>query len=395
MGLFDLFRKKQELQVINKLNCDITPINRAEMQELLRLGEYAKIDMSNNMSHINSLLQLVPTAGALALNNPQNLSDLGTLFRYVAPEGLEGIQPMQYRNGLMSSITRNGNQFGQHGGYEVVDIENVNSQISPANIAFATFSVMSFVTGQYFMKQNNDKLREIKEEIGEIKAQLDNDMLSEIEATYNFLRDAVAHQNDNNALLHQAYLSNIVASKVKLDKYMAMTRNEIERLVQKISHKDKFDEVSENGDEYTRLVNRYQLIADCYMVACVLEVTYSGYYKSSFIERQREDVELKVNECQDMIDKSYIKIEEYYQNAKGMQYSLADHIFKGTWRKELYIDKNKAHIENNLGKVIEGINTTEYNQKLVQYIEVLATLDKIHNKSLDMIVDKECIYLRG
>jgi hypothetical protein len=94
-------------------------------------------------------------------------------------------------------------------------------------------------------------LREIKEKIGEIKAQLDNEMLSEIEATYNFLRDAVAHQNDHNALLHQAYLSNIVASKIKLDKYMTMTRNEIERLVQKISHKDKFDEVSENGDEYT------------------------------------------------------------------------------------------------------------------------------------------------
>lgn len=67
------------------------------------------------------------------------------------------------------------------------------------------------------------------------------------------------------------------------------------------------------------------------MVACVLEVT--GYFKSTFIERQRGDVELKVKECQDMVDNSYIKIEEYYQNAKGMQYSLADHIFKGRWRK--------------------------------------------------------------
>jgi hypothetical protein len=125
------------------------------------------------------------------------------------------------------------------------------------------------------------------------------------------------------------------------------------------------------------------------MIACVLEVTYSEYYKSSSIERQREDVELKVKECQDMIDKSYIKIEEYYQNAKGMQYSLADRIIKGTWRQELYIDKNKTHIESNLGKVVEGMNTEEYCQKLVQYVEVLSTLDKIHNKSLDIIVDKE------
>lgn len=395
MGLFDIFRKKQELQVVNKLNCDITSINKAEMQELLRLGEYTKIDMNNNMAHINSLLQLVPAAGAIAMKNSQSLSDLGTLFRFVAPEGLEGIQPMQYKNGLSSSITRDGHLFGKHGGYEVVDIENVNTQVSPANIAFVTFSVMSFITGQYFMKQNNDKLREIKEDIGEIKAQLDNDMLSEIEATYNFLSDAVAHQNDNNALLQQAYLSNIVASKVKLDKYMAMTRNEIERLEQKISNKDKYDEVSANGDKYIRLVNRYQLIADCYMVACVLEVTFSGYFKSTFIVRQRGDVELKIKECQDIINNSYMKIEEYYQNAKGMQYSLADHIFNGSWRKAHYIDENKAHIESNLGKVIEQINAVEYNQKLMKYVDVLTTLDKFHNKALDMIVDKECIYLRN
>jgi hypothetical protein len=104
MGLFDLFRKKQELQKDDngKLNCDITPIDRAELHELLCRGEYTKIDMSNNMAHINSLLQLVPSAGTLALSNSQNLSNLGTIYRFIAPEGMEGIQPMQYRNGLMS-----------------------------------------------------------------------------------------------------------------------------------------------------------------------------------------------------------------------------------------------------------------------------------------------------
>ncbi len=397
MKFLDKLKARRKMKIYNNAykRAEIIPITMPEITALVEAGEYRKVSIDNKFAHGNSLLQLIPTAGNLNLKGKVDADKAGDLYRLSVKSN--GLVPYQYKEGSYGTMVRNSSNtpIEAHVKYDKVEAEDIPTRITSANLGFTFFSLMSYATGQYFMKQNNEKLCEILEGINEVKAFLDYEVLSEIEADYNFLNDAVNHQADFNIELHKAYLANILATKKNIDKDLIMTRHMIERVGQKVSERDKKDVISRNSEKLIELAFRYKLLSDLYMVASLLEVSYSGSTSSDFLKIQKEDIDKKAFECMLVINQALGQQEELYKSAKTLQYSKVKHVLDCNWFSNKYSEKNALHIGNQINNIKGLVNAEEHSEKLKGYSELLLTLDMLHNRTIDVVVGNDCLYLKS
>ena len=167
-------------------------------------NKYKKIDDSL-ATRLNSLIQLFPN-----LINLSNYS--GDVYRVVFDKGLGVLQtsakyPGYFTGNVVQAGTNNKIVSGA-----------VFQQLSMApQIISGVFSVMSIVTGQYYMSQINNNLQKMEKEISDIKQYLKDDKKSRLLSREEFLRTT---QDSLNYILENDMqkLSTITSiQKIKID----------------------------------------------------------------------------------------------------------------------------------------------------------------------------------
>ena len=116
--------------------------------------------------------------------------ELSSAYKVVIPEGVTGHLMRMKSNGLLTtSIVGDSNLIvGQAG------LQQLGGLASP----MVVFSVMSMITGQYFMSQINKSLTELSESVEEIQRQVDTSEESTVFSSMVFLQEL---KNDWNLIL--------------------------------------------------------------------------------------------------------------------------------------------------------------------------------------------------
>ena len=284
-------------------------------------NKYKKIDDSL-ATRLNSLIQLFPN-----LINLSNYS--GNVYRVVFDKGLGVLQtsakyPGYFTGNVVQAGTNNKIVSGA-----------VFQQLSMApQIISGVFSVMSIVTGQYYMSQINNNLQKMEKEISDIKQYLKDDKKSRLLSREEFLRTT---QDSLNYILENDMqkLSTITSiQKIKIDSLADINfyKMQINNLEDLSAEKDKIEEILMNVYEKCELISEYWYSLYLYCFAVYLEALVSQNYNQDYLKILKKDISEKCRTYKN----------EHFE-----------------WKKELsdYIDSAKAFDDNKIleitGKVLD------------------------------------------
>ncbi|GHV51884.1 hypothetical protein AGMMS49579_08200 [Spirochaetia bacterium] len=156
-------------------------------QELMEISTFDG-DIDNGFKEIsigqlNHVLSAIPNALAS--------KTLSTAYKVVMPAGATG--PLIQRTtgplkGLYDTTTKSATGgFGPHAGLQT---------LNPTAIALGVFTVLSFVTGQYFLAEINKKLTNIKNEIDKLQRMFENKIIAEIKSSIYFIQNTMENLDD-------------------------------------------------------------------------------------------------------------------------------------------------------------------------------------------------------
>ena len=236
-------------------------------------NKYKKIDDSL-ATRLNSLIQLFPN-----LINLSNYS--GDVYRVVFDKGLGVLQtsakyPGYFTGNVVQAGTNNKIVSGA-----------VFQQLSMApQIISGVFSVMSIVTGQYYMSQINNNLQKMEKEISDIKQYLKDDKKSRLLSREEFLRTT---QDSLNYILENDMqkLSTITSiQKIKIDSLADINfyKMQINNLEDLSAEKDKIEEILMNVYEKCELISEYWYSLYLYCFAVYLEALVSQNYNQDYLK---------------------------------------------------------------------------------------------------------------
>ena len=285
-------------------------------------NKYKKIDDSL-ATRLNSLIQLFPN-----LINLSNYS--GDVYRVVFDKGLGVLQtsakyPGYFTGNVVQAGTNNKIVSGA-----------VFQQLSMApQIISGVFSVMSIVTGQYYMSQINNNLQKMEKEISDIKQYLKDDKKSRLLSREEFLRTT---QDSLNYILENDMqkLSTITSiQKIKIDSLADINfyKMQINNLEDLSAEKDKIEEILMNVYEKCELISEYWYSLYLYCFAVYLEALVSQNYNQNYLKILKKDIAEKCRTYKN----------EHFE-----------------WKKELsdYIDSAKAFEKNDFFKIVEKVTST-------------------------------------
>jgi hypothetical protein len=285
-------------------------------------NKYKKIDDSL-ATRLNSLIQLFPN-----LINLSNYS--GNVYRVVFDKGLGVLQtsakyPGYFTGNVVQAGTNNKIVSGA-----------VFQQLSMApQIISGVFSVMSIVTGQYYMSQINNNLQKMEKEISDIKQYLKDDKKSRLLSREEFLRTT---QDSLNYILENDMqkLSTITSiQKIKIDSLADINfyKMQINNLEDLSAEKDKIEEILMNVYEKCELISEYWYSLYLYCFAVYLEALVSQNYNQNYLKILKKDIAEKCRTYKN----------EHFE-----------------WKKELsdYIDSAKAFEKNDFFKIVEKVTST-------------------------------------
>lgn len=138
------------------------------------INSYQKIDI-NLVGKLDNLMQMFP-----AVVNLQNNKDA---YRAIYDKGLGALQKVaQNGRGVRGNIVNGVNN-------KIVGQAIFEPLSNTPQIIGGLFSVMSIITGQYFMAQINGSLKKIEKGIANIQKFLENDKKSKLQGNEEFLKN--------------------------------------------------------------------------------------------------------------------------------------------------------------------------------------------------------------
>lgn len=370
-------------------------------------NKYKKIDDSLAI-RLNSLIQLFPN-----LVNLSNYS--GDVYRVVFDKGLGVLQtsakyPGYFTGNVVQAGTNNKIVSGA-----------VFQQLSMApQIINGVFSIMSIVTGQYYMSQINNNLQKMGNEISDIKKYLKDDKKSKLLSREEFLRTT---QKTLNYILENDLqkLSTITSiQKIKIDSLADINfyKMQINNLEDLSAEKDKIEEVSKNIVEKCEMISEYWYSLYLYCFAIYLEALVSQNYNQDYLNTLRKDIEEKCKnykkehfEWKKRLNKYLYSAKAFDDNkileimGKGLGYTPAitlemliikklgkkvvgitseiDKLRKESKREEIAEQKEKLLI------IGENIKEIESRKEDISYLEIL------YNSRIELVKSKEGIYIKA
>ena len=158
----------------------------------------------NNKTEIGSAQMLLNQFPSLLASK-----ELSQAYKVVLPKGVAG-KLMEIKNGSLAGLNSTtivdpstGKIIGQAG------LQSLSNLANP----LAVFTAMSMITGQYFMAQINNSIKELSENIEEVQHQIDASEESVVFSNTIFLQEI---KNDWNLILcSETYKNSIISNVIK------------------------------------------------------------------------------------------------------------------------------------------------------------------------------------
>lgn len=254
------------------------------MIDLEDTSRFRKLSMSSAQKmQISALLQQTPQALAT-----------GTLAKaYIAtfPEGLPHVLSPLKQGGYGSLVHANGKIAG-HASFYPLKVQS---------IALGAFTVLSAVTGQYFLTQINSEMKIVNQKLDEILGFLYGDKKAELSAEISFAQ--YAYSNFSTMMLHDdqrsATIGSLQSAKKVAMKDIEFYLSDLEATVRQRT-KD-YDTLSRQMDKALRIKDSIEMSRQLYVISGLLELYYSQNYEKDYIRYVENDMISYVNICDSSI----------------------------------------------------------------------------------------------
>lgn len=367
-------------------------------------NKYKKIDDSL-ATRLNSLIQLFPN-----LVNLGNYS--GDVYRVVFDKGLGVLQtsakyPGHFTGNVVQAGTNNKIVSGA-----------VFHQLSMApQIISGVFSIMSIVTGQYYMSQINNNLQKMEKEISDIKQYLKDDKKSKLLSREEFLRTT---QDSLNYILENDMqkLSTITSiQKIKIDSLADINfyKMQINNLEDLSAEKDKIEEILMNIYEKCELISEYWYSLYLYCFAIYLEALVSQNYNQDYLKILKEDIAEKCKTYKDEHSEWKKRLSDYIYSAKAFEindfFKIVEKVTRTNLLNILPLIKMTGEVSKFIGMIDriikEGkrdkisklkdklLNTGENIKEIESRKEDISYLEILYNSRIELVKSKEGIYIKA
>lgn len=252
---------------------------------------------------INMLLGLIPQAASS-----------GTLLKtYIVefpkglPNGVHLAESSKVIGGNLSSIVNKDNKIIAHATFHSTE---------SLGIALSAFTVMSVLTGQYFLTQINSKLTNINVQLDEIMEFLKGEKNSELLSEIGFVK--YAYRNFNSIMMFDnqkiATITSLQASKKIAIKDMEFYMNSLELLKNK--ELNRYEEICESCEKAFGIARDIEISRNLFIFSSLLEVYYSQNYEPIYIQNLREETSKYIIECDTRLANTYVLLKKKFENYK-------------------------------------------------------------------------------
>lgn len=344
------------------------------------INSYQKIDI-NLVGKLDNLMQMFP-----AIVNLQNNKDA---YRAIYDKGLGALQKVaQNGRGVRGNIVNGVNN-------KIVGQAIFEPLSNTPQIIGGLFSVMSIITGQYFMAQINGSLKKIEKGI------------ANIQKTLSYILE--------NEMQQQATITSI--QNIKRDSLQAIKfyKNQINELKDISKEKDKAEEILKNIEEKCKLISEYWYSLYLYCFATYLEPIVSQNYNEDYLKQSTKEIIEKCETYKVQHQKWSEKLKEYVYNSKALNDNIAFFIMKQMLGSDVAfgvvnpfflvknaigmighvaykIDKNnKEKQKDEAQKIMDEILNTGND---IKEIEALTLFDKLNNGRIELIKQNDEMYIK-
>lgn len=269
--------------------CDLEDKNR-----------FRKLEMtSGQRMQLSGLAQQLPSVAAGGL--------LSNAYTVRFPEGLPHTLTALKQGGFGSMIRGENGQFAGS-----ASLFELSTQAALLNV----FTVMSTVTGQYFLAEINSRMDKMNQKIDKILEFLYTEKKAELIAELNFVR--YAHKNFTSIMEHeQQRLATIIglqnAQRIAL-KDIEFYLNDLDSTV---SAKAKnFEELVEASASANRIYNSLELAMQLYVTGSLLEVYYAENFDQSYLMNVEEMNRIYIVRYERQVLSSYSKLNAKLEDIK-------------------------------------------------------------------------------
>ena len=367
-------------------------------------NKYKKINDSL-ATRLNSLIQLFPN-----LVNLGNYS--GDVYRVVFDKGLGVLQtsaryPGYFTGNVVQAGTNNKIVSGA-----------VFQQLSMApQIISGVFSIMSIVTGQYYMSQINNNLQKMEKEISDIKQYLKDDKKSKLLSREEFLRttqDSLNYilENDMQKLSTITSIQKIKIESLAVINFYKMQINNLEDLS---AEKDKIEEILMNIYEKCELISEYWYSLYLYCFAIYLEALVSQNYNQDYLKILKEDIAEKCKTYKNEHSEWKKGLSDYIYSAKAFEkndfFKTVEKVTSTHFLNILPLIKMTGEVSKFIGMIDriikEGkrdkisklkdklLNTGENIKEIESRKEDISYLEILYNSRIELVKSKEGIYIKA
>lgn len=197
----------------------------------------------------------------------------------------------------------------------VLNVSNV------PQIVLNVFNAASFVTGQYFMAEVNEKLATIQDGINQLLQLLDMEQASELESAIKSLQNMVDHRFyiQSSPVRIQAAIIQLHGFQEQARKTISYSKKAIQLEQSKINlKKDKDEVIDAHIHEIAKHMSRYQQAVQLLGVSTVLEVLLANITDKDELSQFQGELESVIsvytNDCAACKNWSY----DYLNTAKGI-----------------------------------------------------------------------------
>ena len=285
-------------------------------------------------------------------------------------------------------------------------------------IANGIFSVMSMVTGQYFMTQINNNLSQIELSVASIQQYLEYDKKSKLQSEEDFLK--MTQKTMPFILENKAQQQSTITSiqKIKMNslaniKFYRMQISDFKNISEK---KDKAEDVIENVKNISCLISEYWYSLYLFCFATCLEPMVAQNYSKDYLSILMDDMKDRCDCYKDDYKTWKKKLNGYIESAKAFEGNKIYDIMKTVAKNKIYANLYIAAGQLIVGAAVDvadkvdkkakekkkeaAIGSLEYSDigKNVDVIEAkrqeLLLFGALYNNKIELVKDHEDMYIK-
>ena len=299
---------------------DITNIEDNPKFKKIELSSAQKIQMSALASQLPAVV---------AANTMTSVSQIPNLYSLTFPKGLPHTLMNLKQGGYSTSVMVNG-KIAATASLSPFDISQM---LSAQAMMLSTFSAMSVVSGQYFLKEINSKMTQINQSVDKILGFLYGDKKAEMMAELDFVK--YAYQNYSTIMSNE---SQRIATITSLQQARKIAFKDSQFYIEDLESIIKSDcDIVQMVNSAFNTKESLELALQLCIMSSIMEVHYSQNFDESYLKYIDDNVSFAIRTCKNKILGSF----------NGLERNIANH--KGNPLKKI----NKTPMEEEVKKVIK------------------------------------------